>query len=132
MATTASTMVLTVAEAAEAFARAIMDSDEWRRWTDARERCESDATLRQAQQRLAELSRTFQSARARGKGLFGPDLAELNRLQGEIQSSPLVQERERAAATLVQFLQDTNRLLSETLGVDYAANAAPRQGGCCG
>ena len=132
MATTVSRTALTVAEAAEAFARAIHDSAEWRRWSDARERFDSDPQLRQTQQRLAELSRKFQSARAQGRGLFGPDLAELNRLQSEVQASPLARARDEAGAAFIQFLQDTNRLLSETLGVDFAANAAPRQSSCCG
>ena len=132
MATTVPEAAMTITEAAEVFARAILDSAEWRRWSSARERCDSEASLRQAQQRLTELSRKFQSSRAQGRGLFGPDLAELNRLQGEVQSSPLAQERDQAGAALVQFLQDTNRLLSDTLGVDFAANAAPRGGGCCG
>lgn len=132
MATTVPEATVTVAEAAEAFARAILDSVEWRRWSSARERWDTDATLRQAQQRLTELSHKFQSARANGKGLFGPDLAELKRLQSEVQSSPMTRERDEAGAALVQFLQDTNRLLSDTLGVDFAANAAPRKSGCCG
>ena len=132
MATTVSRTELTVAEAAEAFAQAMLDSPEWRRWSDARERFEADPQLRQTQQRLGELSRKFQSARAQGKGLFGPDLAELNRLQREVQASSLAKERDEAAAALVQFLQDSNRLLSDTLGVDFAANAAPRQSSCCG
>ncbi len=132
MATTVPEAAPTVAEAAEAFARAILDSAEWRRWSSARERCDTDETIRQAQQRLAELSHKFQSARASGKGLFGPDLAELKRLQGEVMSSPVTRERDEAGAALVQFLQDTNRLLSDALGVDFAANAAPRKSGCCG
>jgi cell fate (sporulation/competence/biofilm development) regulator YlbF (YheA/YmcA/DUF963 family) len=132
MATTVPQTALTVAEAAEVLARAIHDSAEWRRWSDARERFDADPQLRQMQQRLAELSRKFQSARAQGRGLFGPDLAELNRLQSEVQASPLARARDEAGAALIQFLQDTNRLLSDTLGVDFAANAAPRQSSCCG
>ena len=132
MATTVSRTELTVAEAAEAFAQAMHDSPEWRRWSDARERFEADPQSRQTQQRLGELSHKFQSARAQGKGLFGPDLAELNRLQSEVQTSPLAKERDQAASALVQFLQNANRLLSGTLGVDFAANAAPRQSSCCG
>jgi cell fate (sporulation/competence/biofilm development) regulator YlbF (YheA/YmcA/DUF963 family) len=132
MATTVPQRTMTVVEAAEVFARALLDSTQWRRWRDACERFDADPQLRQIQRRLAELSRKFQSARAQGKGLFGPDLAELNRLQSEVQTSPLAKERDEAASALVQFLQDTNRLLSEMLGVDFAANAAPRQSSCCG
>ncbi len=132
MATTVPQTTMTVAEAAEAFAHAIHDSAEWRRWSGARERFDADPQLRQTQQKLGELSRKFQSARAQGKGMFGPDLAELNRLQSEVQTSPLAKERDEAATALIQFLQDANRLLSETLGVDFAANAAPRQSSCCG
>lgn len=132
MATTISQAALTVAEAAGALARAIHDSAEWRRWTEAGERFDRDPRLRTAQERLAELSRKFQSARSQGKGMFGPDLAELNRLQTEVQSSPQARERDEAAAALVRLLRDTNGLLSEALGVDFATNAAPRSGGCCG
>ncbi len=132
MATTVPQAAMTIAEAAEVFARAILDSAEWRRWSGARERFDADTNIRQAEQRLAELSRKFQSARTQGRGLFGPDLAELNRLQGELQSSPLAHERDRAGVALMQLFQDANRLLSDTLGVDFAANAAPRQSSCCG
>jgi len=132
MATTVPQTALTVAEAADVLAHAIHDSAEWRRWSDARERFDSDPQARRTQDRLTELSHKFQSARTQGKGLFGPDLAELNRLQSELQSSPLARARDEAGAALIQFLQDTNRLLSDTLGVDFAANAAPRQSSCCG
>jgi cell fate (sporulation/competence/biofilm development) regulator YlbF (YheA/YmcA/DUF963 family) len=124
--------VPTVTEAADALALAIHDSAEWRRWSDARERSERDPQLRKAQERLAGLSLKFRAARAQGKGMVGPDLAEFNQLQSEVQSSPLTREREEAGAALVRFLQDTNRLLSDALGVDFAVNAAPRGGGCCG
>lgn len=132
MATTVPQTTTTVAEAAEAFAQAMHDSPEWRRWSEARECFDSDPQLRRTQERLEELSLKFRAARAQGKGLFGPDLAELNRLQSDVQTSPLAKERDEAASALVQFLQDTNRLLSGTLGIDFAANAAPRQGSCCG
>jgi cell fate (sporulation/competence/biofilm development) regulator YlbF (YheA/YmcA/DUF963 family) len=132
MATTVPQTTMTVVEAAEAFARALLDSAEWRRWSATRERFDADPQQRRNQERVEELSRKFRAARAQGKGLFGPDLAELNRLQSEVQTSPLARERDEAGAALIQFLQDTNRLLSETLGVDFAANAAPRQSSCCG
>ncbi len=132
MVTTVPQTTTPMAEAVEAFAQAMLDSFEWRRWSDARERFNSDPTMRQTQERVAELSRTFQLARAQGKGLFGPDLAELNRLQNDLQTSPLAKERDEAAAALVEFLQDTNRRLSDCLGVDFAANAAARKSSCCG
>lgn len=133
MATTESPAGRTVIEAAEAMAREIQESFEWRRWEEARAHFDNDPGMIQASRRLRELTREFRMAQAQGKGLVGPDLAEMDRLQSEVQSSPLTRERDASAQALLEYLRDVNRVLSDGLGVDFAATAAPRQGrGCCG
>lgn len=123
---------MTVAAAAEAFAGSLHESAAWRSWEQAQARFQDDFGIKEATARMDELSRQFRSARAQGQGLRGPELAELNRLQTQLQESPLARERDAAAQALLGFLQDANRLLSEALGIDFAANAAPRQSNCCG
>ena len=132
MAHMASQKPLTIASAVEALAGAIHASVEWQRWTDVRQRLETDPQVRRAQERLVELTKSFQQARSQGRGLFGPDLAELNRLHAEIEASPLVRERDEAARELLVLLRETNAQLSAALGIDFAASAAPARSGCCG
>lgn len=132
MATEAPKQPVSLEEAADSFVEAIHQTDAWRRWEAARQRCDDDAALVATQHRLAELSSRLRAARAVGRGLFGPDLAEFNRLQAELQASPHVRERDQASVALLTFMQDLNRSLSEKLGVDFAVCATPRGGSCCG
>ncbi len=132
MSTVHETVTPGVVQAAKALAEAIQGSPAWQAWEQACARFESDAELRRAMERLQQLSMQFRQARAQGRGLFGPAMAEMNRLQMEIQQSPLAQKRDQAAQALLSFLQATNRVLSDALGIDFAASAAPRGGGCCG
>jgi len=123
---------VTVVEAAEVFARAIRFSPVWQRWEQAQAAFDSDATMRQAMERYRELSSRFSLARAQGKGFTGQEAAEFGVLQGKIQGSSLYRAKEAEGRALVDFLQESNQLLSKELGVDFAAAAAPRGGGCCG
>lgn len=126
------TVTSQVAQAAQVLAGAIQASPVWQEWEHACATFESDPELRKAMARLQQLSLQFRQARTQGRGFFGPDLAEMNRLQTQIQQSPLAQKRDAAAQALLSFLQATNRILSDALGIDFAASAAPRGGGCCG
>lgn len=121
-----------VVQAAKALAEAIQLSPTWKAWEQACARFDGDSDLRQAMERLQQLSMKFRKARAQGRGFFGPEVAEMNRLQMQIQQSPLAQERDEAAQALLRLLQATNRVLSDALGIDFAASAAVRGGGCCG
>ncbi|MFN3412550.1 MAG: YlbF family regulator [Thermoanaerobaculum sp.] len=121
-----------VVHAAKALAEAIQGSPVWKAWEQACARFDSDPELRRAVERLQQLSMRFRQARAQGKGFFGPEVAEMNKLQMQIQQSPLAQKRDEAAQALLSLLQATNRILSDALGIDFAANAAARGGGCCG
>ncbi len=128
----AATEPMTVVEAAEVFARAIRSSPAWQSWEQAQAAFDGDAAMRQAMKRLRDLSGRFHLARAQGKGLAGQEATEMAVLQGNVQGDPLYQAKEAEGRALVDFLRETNELLSKELGVDYAAAAAPRGGGCCG
>ncbi len=123
---------MTMVEAAEAFASALAASEAWQRWESAKRRSDADQELSEATKRLAELTRGFRAGGGTGRGMPGPELEEMIRLRVFVQDSPLARETEEAAQALVAFLQDANKLVSDFLGLDFAVNAAPRGGGCCG
>lgn len=132
MTTVHGTVTPGVSQAAQALAKAIQASPAWKTWEEACARFDRDPEMRGVRARLQELSMRFHQERAQGRGFFGPEVAEMNRLQMQIQQSPLAQRRDEAAQALLRFLQATNQVLSDALGIDFAASAAPRGGGCCG
>ncbi len=132
MASAGNVEAMTMVEAAEAFASALAASEPWQRWESAKRRSDADQELSRATKRLAELARGFRAAGGSGRGMPGPELEEMIRLRVFVQDSPLARETEDAAQALVAFLQDANKLVSDFLGLDFAVNAAPRGGGCCG
>lgn len=114
-----------VTTAAEALARALRDSQEWRAYSHAQEAAEKDAQL------SGWLSRYQQLNQADFGDPTGRTMSELTTLRDQIQRNPLYRQQQDAGAGLVAALQDANRIISAGLGLDFAKNAAPRSG-CCG
>jgi len=118
-------------EAATAFAAAIRSTPTWQQWDEARRSLEGDAALVDLFSRYQELSGKWQRAGARGSGLSGEQVVELAQVQEKIANHPLYVRRDETLRELTTLLQDLNSLLTEHLGIDFAAAAAPRSG-CCG
>ncbi len=129
---TKNTAVATTLEAAEILAKAIQATPEWKEFQDARVAFEHDAELQELVSRYRRLVQSWQAARQRGQGLTGNEAMQLSRLQSQIEDHPVYQREREAGSALVALLQMVNQNLSAELGLDFAANAAPRGGGCCG
>jgi hypothetical protein len=57
-------------------------------------------------------------------------MVELAQVRDGIINHPLYIRREEASEQLARLFQGMNSLLTKRLGVDFAAMAAPRSGGC--
>ncbi len=114
-----------VTEAAEELARALRGSAEWQAYSLAQTAADQDTQLAKWMTRYRHLNSTAWSDQ-RGAGL-----AELAELRDHITSNAHYREAQEAGASLVELLRNVNKALSAGLGMDFAANAAPRSG-CCG
>ena len=59
-------------------------------------------------------------------------LVELIALRDQTQRNELYDHQQEAWNKLVGLLQRINDKMSQELGLDFASNAAPRRGACCG
>lgn len=132
---TESVNVKAAVEAAEVLARAIQATPEWKELQNAQLAFERDAELQEIILRYRQLAQAWRTAQQRGQGLMGTAVMELPRLQSQIEASDTYQRVQQASRAVVVLLQRVNEAISAELGVDFAANAAPRGGGgggCCG
>jgi cell fate (sporulation/competence/biofilm development) regulator YlbF (YheA/YmcA/DUF963 family) len=118
--------------AAEVLARALRGTHEWEEWRAAKSAFDGDADLARLLARYRELAGRWRIAQARGGGMMGPESTELAEVQEKIQGNALFSRHQEAGNALMEMLRQANRVLSDKLGIDFAANAAPRGGGCCG
>ncbi len=121
-----------IAAAVENLRRAIQLSPEWRDLETARMVMESDQELAASLARYRALSARWREVRAQGRALAAAEALELAEVQEKIRQHPLTQRQQQALAALISLLQRINQALSQDLGFDFAAVAAPRGGGCCG
>ena len=121
-----------VLESAVKLARVMQAAPQSEEFQSARSTFASDPGLTPLLSRLRQLSRSLQDAKADGRGLVGTDARELAELQGKIHAHPLFIRQQDAFSSLVEMFQQVNQAISVELGVDFAANAAPRGGSCCG
>ena len=119
-------------EAAETLAHAIQATPEWAEFQSAQRAVERDAELQDLMVRYRQLAQSWRAAQQRGEGLMGKAAMELPQLQSRIEGNANYQRQQEAGSAVVALLQKVNQALSAELGLDFAANAAPRGGGCCG
>lgn len=122
-----------VITAAEGLGHAIRLSPEWRELEAARTAFQSDRELAALVERYRGLSARWRDAKRQGRALSGAAATELADVQERIQQHPLSQRQQDAIGAFVVLLQHTNLVISQDLGLDFAANAVQRGGGgCCG
>lgn len=124
--------VTTAIEAGEILAHAIQATPEWKQLQEAREDFDRDDRLQGLLSRYRQLAQLWRVAQQRGQGLMGKSAIELSQLQSQIEGNANYQRQQEAGSALVTLLQKINQAISAELGLDFAANAAPRGGGCCG
>ncbi len=121
-----------VFEAARALGSALQASPQWEEFQSARAAFDSDSELRTLIARHRQLSASWRIAKASGRGLMGEDAGNLAQMQAAIQTHPLFVRQQAAIKSLMAMFQQANQAISAELELDFAANAAPRGGGCCG
>ncbi len=121
----------TLRYAADELARAIQLTPEWRELETARTAYQTDPDVAVLAERLRKISEKWRRARSAGQELPGKDAIELAEVQEKIQQHDIFLRQQAAVGAFVALLQETNRTISEPLGIDFASNAAPRRG-CCG
>jgi len=121
-----------VVAAAAGLAQAIQASAEWREMLRAQDAAKKDSRFAKLLARHGELSRRQNSAGTGGQGLDGKSLVEFIALRDQIQRHELVVRQQEAGSAVVRLFQTANGKISQELGLDFASNAAPRRGGCCG
>ena len=83
-----------------------------------------------AVQQLAAQMRAHRSALQWGQGDGAQHAAELKRLEQELEALPHVKAYRRAESEVSRQFRLVNEIVSQTAGVDFAANA--RRSSCCG
>lgn len=120
-----------VRQAAEELTRAIQLTPEWRELEAARTAFQTDPELAEFTARYRKLSEQWQRARSEGRALPGKEALELASVQEKIQQHDIYLRLQAAVGAFVALLQETNQVISQPLGLDFASNAAPRSS-CCG
>lgn len=126
------TAVTTAVEAAEILAHAIQATPEWEEFQSSQGTFERDTEVQELISRYRQLAQLWRAAQQRGQGLMGKAAMELPRLQSQIEANANYQRQQGAGRAVVALLQKVNQAISTELGLDFAGNAAPRGGGCCG
>jgi hypothetical protein len=119
-------------ESCDTFAQALINRPEHEEWRAARVAREGDTEVAALSADLKRIGADFRLAQARRDPTAGSLEQRYAMLQTRLQTHPASVRQQVAAQTLIEMLREVNTLLSGSLGVDFAATAAPRQGGCCG
>jgi len=117
----------------ESFAQGLVNTPEYEEWQAARTAREGDAEVAALAADLKRLGADVALAQGRRDPTAGSLKQRYAALQSGLQTHPASVRQQAAAQTLIEMLREANTLLSGSLGIDFAATAAPpRQGGCCG
>lgn len=112
--------------AAQNLAEAIRRDPRWVEWSEATEAADSDGELMALMEQYKDLFARTRSGQGDPRAL-----GELVRL---IQRHPTYERHEKATEAMVGLLREADMALSQGLGLEFAATAAPQKtgGGCCG
>ena len=121
-----------VIDAIDLLADTLKRTPEWEAWENAKAHADDDRELRSLRARVQELAGRWQRARDSGRALAGSEALELAGLQERLKANGLFLRQQDAGRQLVALLQETNDVMTPMLGLDFAANAIRRSGGCCG
>ncbi len=114
-------------EAGALLGRRIQGSAEWRELVAAQRAARADTRYREMVMRHEELAEEKKNGR-----LDGRSLVEFIALEGQMQENELCIRQQEAWGKVLGLLYEINAAMSRELGVDFARNAAPQRGGCCG
>jgi cell fate (sporulation/competence/biofilm development) regulator YlbF (YheA/YmcA/DUF963 family) len=107
----------------QTFIETITDSETYQRFTQASEALENDSEA------LALLQEFQQKQQQMQRGGFDPSvMSELQELQTEMSDNETIQRHQAAQEELIELLQETNSVISEQIGREFAQSTG---GGCC-
>lgn len=111
-------------QAADQFIETLQNNDTIAQFRSAREAFDNDAELHELRSRYGALVEEFQQKQADGT-LTQEDINELRGLQQKVNAHPTTTAMIQAQNDVQGVLGDCNAALSNTLGFDFAATAAP-------
>ncbi|RJX48948.1 halo-CC-star protein HcsL [Halonotius pteroides] len=112
----------TVEAKLQAFVDAVENSETYQQFVEASEQLEAD-------QEATELLETYQQKQQQLQENFDQELmAELQELQSDLSNNETIQQHRAAQSELIELLQQTNDVISEPIGMEFAQTSG---GGCC-
>lgn len=117
-----------VSSAVHLLASAILNEPRWKAWSRAREAVFGDSEL----QRLFGRYRSLSGKLQQGENLDGQETLELADVTNRIKYHALHRKELSSLQAMIALLREVNEALSDQLGIDFAANASPPRGSCCG
>ena len=106
----------------QTFVDAIADSETYQQFMEANEQLENDEEAMQLLNEYRQKQRQMQMN-------FDQSLmAELQELQNQLSENETIQQHRQAQTALVELLQQTNNVISEPIGMEFAQSSG---GGCC-
>ncbi|WP_122090586.1 halo-CC-star protein HcsL [Halalkalicoccus subterraneus] len=105
------------------FVDAIGESERYERFVASQQRLENDEEARQLLGEFRRKRRQLQK-----NGFDGETMAELRELQEEMDDDETINELREAEAALIDLLDETNDVVSERIGEEFARSTG---GGCC-
>jgi cell fate (sporulation/competence/biofilm development) regulator YlbF (YheA/YmcA/DUF963 family) len=111
-----------VEEKLQTFIDAIADSETYQQFIEANKQLESDPEAMELLDEYRQKQRQMQQD-------FDQELmAELQEIQTELSENETIQQHRDAQSALVELLQETNDVISEPIGMEFAQSSG---GGCC-
>ena len=106
----------------QTFIDAVADSETYQQFIEANKQLESDPEAMELLDEYRQKQRQMQQD-------FDQELmAELQEIQTEISDNETIQQHRDAQSALVELLQETNDVISEPIGMEFAQSSG---GGCC-
>jgi cell fate (sporulation/competence/biofilm development) regulator YlbF (YheA/YmcA/DUF963 family) len=118
-----------VLERTREFVTALKATPSVQHFVAAQHRFQTDAEVRQIMADLQRKTDAFQEAQQDGT-LREEQIQDVRAAQARFQRHPLVREFVQARDAAGVFLQETNHVISEILGLDFGQTAGPAGGAC--
>ncbi len=118
-----------VFERTREFVTALKAAPSVRRFMVAQRRFQTDPGVQRLLADAQRKAQTFQRARQDGT-LQEEQIQEVREAQARFSDHPLAQEFLLARDAAATFLQQTNRVISEILGLDFGQTVGPAGGAC--
>lgn len=112
-----------VEESLQTFLDTVRDSETYQQFVDAQVRLEADDEAKELLQAYEQKQQQLQTDE------FDQSLmSELQGLQTEVSNNEVIQQYQSAEADLIELLTETNDVISEKIGEEFAQSLG---GGCC-